>query len=190
MISRVFEPCDRAWRGIGVIPESGYRLREEFAGYDAARIFDLEGIVSRGAGELHQRDDFAGRATAARVPGVRDGMHARNAAGGDDGIGGGRLRGLLQLWEASGAVKTAADSGQAEACPTDQFGRQAIRGQATKFRHNPAEGFVASPRIGTRMNGPNCPLPMTDRKTVVLGHGSGGKLTAQLDPRDLPAGVR
>jgi hydrogenase expression/formation protein HypE len=25
-----------------------------------------------------------------------------------------------------------------------------------------------------------CPLPVTDRKTVVLGHGSGGKLTAQL----------
>ena len=46
MISRVFEPCDRAWRGIGVIPGSGYRLREEFAAYDAARIFDLQGIVS------------------------------------------------------------------------------------------------------------------------------------------------
>ena len=46
MIARVFEPCDRAWRGIGVIPGSGYRLREEFAAYDAARIFDLQGIVS------------------------------------------------------------------------------------------------------------------------------------------------
>jgi hydrogenase expression/formation protein HypD len=47
MIARVFEPCDRAWRGIGVIPASGYKLREEFAAYDAARIFKLEGIVSR-----------------------------------------------------------------------------------------------------------------------------------------------
>jgi hydrogenase expression/formation protein HypD len=46
MISRVFEPCNRAWRGIGVIPGSGYRLREEFAAYDAARIFDLQGIAS------------------------------------------------------------------------------------------------------------------------------------------------
>lgn len=26
----------------------------------------------------------------------------------------------------------------------------------------------------------SCPLPVTDRKTIVLGHGSGGKLTAQL----------
>ena len=46
MIARVFEPCDRAWRGIGVIPASGYKLREEFAAYDAARLFDLGGIVS------------------------------------------------------------------------------------------------------------------------------------------------
>jgi hydrogenase expression/formation protein HypD len=46
MIARVFEPCDRAWRGIGVIPGSGYKLREEFAAFDAARIFDIQGIVS------------------------------------------------------------------------------------------------------------------------------------------------
>ena len=28
IINEVFEPCDRAWRGIGVIPMSGYRLRD------------------------------------------------------------------------------------------------------------------------------------------------------------------
>jgi hydrogenase expression/formation protein HypD len=39
IINRVFEPCDRAWRGIGVIPMSGYRLREEFADMDAERRF-------------------------------------------------------------------------------------------------------------------------------------------------------
>ena len=47
MIARVFEPCDRAWRGIGVIPGSGYALREEFAAYDAARLFALGGITTR-----------------------------------------------------------------------------------------------------------------------------------------------
>ena len=47
MIFRVFEPCDRAWRGIGIIPGSGYRLREEFARHDAARRFALDAIVSR-----------------------------------------------------------------------------------------------------------------------------------------------
>jgi hydrogenase expression/formation protein HypD len=41
MIRRVFEICDRGWRGIGVIPLSGYRLKDEFSDYDAERIFDL-----------------------------------------------------------------------------------------------------------------------------------------------------
>ncbi len=39
VIQRVFEMTDRAWRGIGVIPLSGYRLREEFAAYDAEKRF-------------------------------------------------------------------------------------------------------------------------------------------------------
>ncbi len=44
MIGRVFEVCDRAWRGIGVIPRSGYRLREEFHAHDAQRIFQVESV--------------------------------------------------------------------------------------------------------------------------------------------------
>ncbi len=39
VINQVFEPCDRPWRGIGVIPQSGYRLREAYAEYDAERRF-------------------------------------------------------------------------------------------------------------------------------------------------------
>jgi hydrogenase expression/formation protein HypD len=37
----VFEVTDRKWRGIGAIPQSGLRLRPEFAEYDAERIFGL-----------------------------------------------------------------------------------------------------------------------------------------------------
>ncbi|HEY43636.1 MAG TPA: hydrogenase formation protein HypD [Anaerolineae bacterium] len=43
-IDRVFEPCDRKWRGIGVIPESGWRLRPEYADFDAELRFDVEAI--------------------------------------------------------------------------------------------------------------------------------------------------
>lgn len=39
---RVFRVVDRAWRGIGVIPQSGLALREEFAAYDAERRFDIQ----------------------------------------------------------------------------------------------------------------------------------------------------
>jgi hydrogenase expression/formation protein HypD len=37
VIARYFEPCDAYWRGIGVIPGSGLRLREEFAKFDAMK---------------------------------------------------------------------------------------------------------------------------------------------------------
>ncbi len=44
MIRRVFQVCDRAWRGLGVIPQSGFTLTPEFAAYDAEKIFEVQGI--------------------------------------------------------------------------------------------------------------------------------------------------
>jgi hydrogenase expression/formation protein HypD len=47
IINEVLEPCDRAWRGIGVIPMSGYRLREPYARFDAeGRFADVAAIES------------------------------------------------------------------------------------------------------------------------------------------------
>ncbi len=42
ILSQVFAPCDTAWRGIGVIPESGLCFREEFALFDAARQIPVQ----------------------------------------------------------------------------------------------------------------------------------------------------
>lgn len=44
IINQVFESCDRKWRGIGVIPQSGWRLRPEFVAFDAERRFDVAAI--------------------------------------------------------------------------------------------------------------------------------------------------
>jgi hydrogenase expression/formation protein HypD len=44
MIQRVFEIRDRAWRGLGVIPHSGFGLSEEFRDFDAELIYDVENI--------------------------------------------------------------------------------------------------------------------------------------------------
>lgn len=43
-IDEVFETCTALWRGLGEIPGSGYRIREEFAQFDAVRRFqpDIE----------------------------------------------------------------------------------------------------------------------------------------------------
>jgi hydrogenase expression/formation protein HypD len=45
MIAKVFEPADRKWRGIGSIPMSGWRLRPEYADFDAERRFDVDEIT-------------------------------------------------------------------------------------------------------------------------------------------------
>ena len=37
LINKVFEVCDRKWRGVGSIPKSGYKLQYEFRDYDAER---------------------------------------------------------------------------------------------------------------------------------------------------------
>jgi hydrogenase expression/formation protein HypD len=44
MIEEVFEVTDRAWRGIGVIPGSGWRLTDAFRDFDAERRFDVGGL--------------------------------------------------------------------------------------------------------------------------------------------------
>ena len=45
LLEEVFEVTDWQWRGIGPIPDSGYRLRDEYSAFDAERIF--------GAGAIH-----------------------------------------------------------------------------------------------------------------------------------------
>jgi hydrogenase expression/formation protein HypD len=35
VVAEVFEPCDRAWRGLGPIPNSGFRLTEPYRSFDA-----------------------------------------------------------------------------------------------------------------------------------------------------------
>jgi hydrogenase expression/formation protein HypD len=47
LIQEVFEVTDRKWRGIGPIPESGYRLRPEYADFDAEARFAVEGLQTR-----------------------------------------------------------------------------------------------------------------------------------------------
>jgi hydrogenase expression/formation protein HypD len=47
LLEDVFETTNRKWRGIGEIPMSGYRLKDEYAEYDAERIFDVAGIKAQ-----------------------------------------------------------------------------------------------------------------------------------------------
>ncbi len=41
VVDEVYEICDRPWRGIGVIPGSGLKIRDKYAAFDAEKKFDV-----------------------------------------------------------------------------------------------------------------------------------------------------
>ena len=74
-VDRVFEITDRKWRGIGVIPKSGLKLRPEFAAFDAERRFSvneievaepadcISGLILQGLKKPHECGAFGKRCT-------------------------------------------------------------------------------------------------------------------------------
>jgi hydrogenase expression/formation protein HypD len=76
-IAEIFEICDRNWRGIGKIPNSGYRLREKYASFDAEKRFKLadlqiaeptdciSGIILQGIKKPNECAQFGKRCTPA-----------------------------------------------------------------------------------------------------------------------------
>jgi hydrogenase expression/formation protein HypD len=77
VVDEVFEVADRKWRGIGTIPRSGYRLRPEYAEFDAERRFAvgdlaaeeskvcLSGLVLQGLKKPHECPAFGKECTPA-----------------------------------------------------------------------------------------------------------------------------
>jgi hydrogenase expression/formation protein HypD len=47
LIEDVFEICDRKWRGVGIIPKSGFKLRYEYRQHDAESLFEVEDIEAQ-----------------------------------------------------------------------------------------------------------------------------------------------
>lgn len=47
MLERIFEVTDRVWRGIGMIPKSGWRLRPEYRDFDAEYKFEVQNISTQ-----------------------------------------------------------------------------------------------------------------------------------------------
>ena len=41
LVEKFMQPCDAEWRGIGVIPDSGVELKDEYSAFDARRKFDI-----------------------------------------------------------------------------------------------------------------------------------------------------
>jgi hydrogenase expression/formation protein HypD len=61
LVSDVFEVCDSPWRGFGVIPRGGLRLRDKFRQFDAAVRFRGAHLAVLEAGQCRSADVLAGR---------------------------------------------------------------------------------------------------------------------------------
>jgi hydrogenase expression/formation protein HypD len=68
LLSDVFEVTDRAWRGIGVIPKSGWRLNEEYREFDAEERFHITGIHTEESALCHSGDVLRGVIKPAECP--------------------------------------------------------------------------------------------------------------------------
>ncbi len=61
LLEQVFEISDRGWRGIGIIPQSGWKLRGEYRDYDAAVKFDVGDIQTEESAICRSGDVLTGR---------------------------------------------------------------------------------------------------------------------------------
>ena len=68
LLSEVFEVTDRAWRGIGVIPKSGWRLNDEYRAFDAEERFHITGIHTEESPLCHSGDVLRGVIKPAECP--------------------------------------------------------------------------------------------------------------------------
>ncbi|GAA2264445.1 hydrogenase formation protein HypD [Streptomyces amakusaensis] len=60
MLADVFEVTDRSWRGIGVIPLSGWRLSARYRDLDAEHRFEVTGITTREPAECRSGEVLQG----------------------------------------------------------------------------------------------------------------------------------
>lgn len=68
IISKVFQPADRLWRGIGMIQQSGYKLSEQFKKYDAETMFLVENIQTKESPICISGEILLGRKKPAQCP--------------------------------------------------------------------------------------------------------------------------
>ncbi|MFN8498747.1 MAG: hydrogenase formation protein HypD [Anaerolineae bacterium] len=68
MLADVFEVTDRAWRGIGVIPQSGWRLADRYRAYDAEARFDVGDIRTQESPLCHSGEVLQGLLKPTQCP--------------------------------------------------------------------------------------------------------------------------
>ena len=104
VINQVFEVVDREWRGIGMIPQSGWAVRPELADFDADRKFSVNIPKVPECADCIAGLVLKGIKKPLRMFSVRHQLQPRTSAGRTDGIVGGSLRSLLPFCQCRNAT--------------------------------------------------------------------------------------
>jgi hydrogenase expression/formation protein HypD len=98
-MAEVMEPCDAEWRGLGVIPGSGMKLRAEYAAFDARKAAARNSEnLGRSNPACRCGEVLQGKCRPNDCKGVRQGLHAGASGGSVHGFQRGRLLGVLSIW--------------------------------------------------------------------------------------------
>jgi hydrogenase expression/formation protein HypD len=69
MVRQVYEPCDQPWRGFGVLPAGGLRLRPQWSRFNAAQRFGAPALTIIDHTECRSGDVLSGRIKPPQCPG-------------------------------------------------------------------------------------------------------------------------
>lgn len=68
LLARCFEPEDVLWRGLGLIPQSGYRLKDDYHSFEARERFGLDSPRNETLADCRCGEIICGRATPFDCP--------------------------------------------------------------------------------------------------------------------------
>ena len=98
LLAEVFEVTDRAWRGIGVIPKSGWRLSAAYREFDAEERFHITGIHTEESPLCRAGDVLRGAIKPAECPAFGKECTPRHPLGATMVSSEGACAAYLQLW--------------------------------------------------------------------------------------------
>ena len=149
-LADVFTVTDRQWRGIGMIPRSGWTLSPRYAAFDAELKFGVGHLQVEESAECHSGEVLQGLLKPNQCPAFGKSCTPRAPLG------------ATMVSSGAPAPPTTSSGGWGRRPVSDPAGRS----EATSAVPDPTDWV--------------CPLPLRETKRIVLGHGGGGILSEEL----------
>ena len=150
----MFKVTDRGWRGIGVIPDSGWRLSEKYRDFDAEYRFEVGDIDTEESPVCRSGEVLQGLIKPHECAAFGTQCTPRNPLG---------------------ATMVSSEG----ACAAYYLYRRLTTPSASRTGGG-LDWLRQSTRQPLDFEGWACPVPLRDSPTIVMGHGGGGQMSAEL----------